>query len=199
MLRPSNQLGREQRCNVLASARWVRRSGSTRSEASCLAASSACVELLGGRNFSASGPTYGGPRLMQRKAPTDLKKMMTETNHAEVVGGGEKPRNSDVCKLEPMASRAASSAWSSRHAWAAHNPAIEKTVEPSTAGVRRRIVSTDKRRRQDIRERLYGLDSPHGTLDLQHQRHPGRLRRPPGAGRDGRDGPRSYFSRSWGE
>ena len=27
-----------------------------------------------------------------------------------------------------------------RHAWAAHNPAIEKTVEPSTAGVRRRIV-----------------------------------------------------------
>jgi len=35
--------------------------------------------------------------------------------------------------------------------------AIEKTVEPSTAGVRRRIVSTDKRRRQDIRERLYGL------------------------------------------
>jgi len=34
------------------------------------------------------------------------------------------------------------------------NPAIEKTVEPSTAGVRRRIVSTDERRRQDIRERL---------------------------------------------
>ena len=28
-------------------------------------------------------------------------------------------------------------------------------VEPSTAGVRRRIVSTDERRRQDIRERLY--------------------------------------------
>jgi hypothetical protein len=27
------------------------------------------------------------------------------------------------------------------------SPAIEKTVEPSTAGVRRRIVSTDKRRR----------------------------------------------------
>ena len=79
-------------------------------------------ELLGWRSFSASGPTYGGPRLMQGKAPTDLKKMMTETNHAEVVGGGEKPRNSDVCKLETMASRAASSAWSSRHAWAAHNP-----------------------------------------------------------------------------
>jgi len=39
-------------------------------------------------------------------------------------------------------------AWSSRHAWAAHNPAIEKTVEPSTAGVRRRIVSTDERRRR---------------------------------------------------
>ena len=35
--------------------------------------------------------------------------------------------------------------------WAAHNLAIQKTVEPSTAGVRRRIVSTDKRRRQDIR------------------------------------------------
>ena len=32
-------------------------------------------------------------------------------------------------------------------------PAIEKTVERSTAGVSRRIVSTDKRRRQDIRER----------------------------------------------
>ena len=31
---------------------------------------------------------------------------------------------------------------------------------PSTAAVRRRIVSTDKRRRQDIREQLYGLDSP---------------------------------------
>src|SRR6476469_8573360 len=48
----------------------------------------------------------------------------------------------------------------------------------STAGMRRRIVSTDKRRRQDIGERLYGLDSPYGTLDLQYQRHPGRLRRP---------------------
>jgi hypothetical protein len=86
-----------------------------RSEVSCLTASSACVGLLG-RNFSASDPTYSGPRLIQRNAPTDLKKMMTETNHAKVVGGGEKPRNSDVCKLEPMASRAASSAWPSRHA-----------------------------------------------------------------------------------
>ena len=36
----------------------VPRSGGTRSEASCLAASSACVELLGGRNFSVSGPTW---------------------------------------------------------------------------------------------------------------------------------------------
>src|SRR4029453_15860792 len=36
-------------------------------------------------------------------------------------------------------------------------------------------------------ERLYGLDSPHGTLDLQHQRHPGRLRRPPGGNRRRRD------------
>ena len=35
---------------------------------------------------------------------------------------------------------------------------------------------TSLSRRQDIRERLHGLDSPHGTLDLQHQRHPGRLR-----------------------
>src|SRR5690348_1577967 len=67
------------------------------------------------------------------------------------------------------------------------NPAIEKTVEPSTARVRRRIVSTDKRRRQDSLERLSGLDSPHGTLDLQHQRHPGRLRRPPGGNRRRRD------------
>ncbi len=29
------------------------------------------------------------------------------------------------------------------------------------------------------RARSDGLDSPHGTPDLQHQRHPGRLRRPP--------------------
>ena len=34
---------------------------------------------------------------------------------------------------------------------------------------------------------MYGLDSPHRTLDLQHQRHPGRLRRPPGGNRRRRD------------
>jgi hypothetical protein len=45
--------------------------------------------------------------------------------------------------LDVLKTYEVSSAWSSRHAWAAHNPAIEKTVEPSTAGVRRRIVSTD--------------------------------------------------------
>jgi hypothetical protein len=46
-------------------------------------------------------------------------------------------------------------AWSSRHGCAAHNPGIEKAVQPSTAGVRRRIVSTEKRRRQGIREQLW--------------------------------------------
>jgi len=34
---------------------------------------------------------------------------------------------------------------------------------------------------------VYGLDSPRGILDLQHQRHPGRLRRPPGGSRRRRD------------
>src|SRR3990170_2481327 len=34
---------------------------------------------------------------------------------------------------------------------------------------------------------VYGLDSPRGILDLQHQRHPGRLRRPPGWNRRRRD------------
>src|SRR5688572_21782645 len=40
---------------------------------------------------------------------------------------------------------------------------------------------------QDIRERSCGLDSPYGTLDLQPQRHPGRLRRPPRGNRRRRD------------
>ena len=48
-------------------------------------------------------------------------------------------------------------------------PGDREEGRASTTRVRRRIVSTDNRRRH-IRERLYGLDSPHGTLDLQHQR-----------------------------
>jgi hypothetical protein len=34
--------------------------------------------------FGVGSDIYGGPRWMQGKAPTDLKKMVTETNHAEV-------------------------------------------------------------------------------------------------------------------
>ena len=57
-----------------------------------------------------------------------------ERNLSWPVLAAARNRDLDVCNLKPMAPRAASSAWSSRHAWAAHNPAIEKTVEPSTAG-----------------------------------------------------------------
>jgi hypothetical protein len=52
----------------------------------------------------------------------------------------------------------------------AADSSLRSSSVPSTGtvGMRRRTFLTDNRRHQDIRERLYGLDSPYGTFDPQH-------------------------------